>query len=326
MARRPPTSLLADFGMTVELEELYWHVHVRTGDHLDLVARDLDRTPDELRSALRPLVAAGAVTLEGDVLRVPPLVQVVSRLLSVEVERAADAVQRLRGLAGAVPYLQAAPAEVASDAEPLSGHRWDGGSPPDLMAQWIAESTGELRWMRPDQWRRPTPEVLMSATRDAVASGRSSRALYPVRALDEAGEELAERARMGEQIRVLPEVPTRLFVVGTTHALVPHLPGFESTRRLVVRERGLVLMLGQLFESIWEKAEPVPSLDLPGGRERSRRLLLRQLADGAGDEQIARALGISLRTVRRRVADVLIELGADTRFQAGVEAVRRGWL
>ena len=43
-------------------------------------------------------------------------------------------------------------------------------------------------------------------------------------------------------------------------------------------------------------------------------------------EQISRALGISLRTVRRRVAEITDDLGADSRFQAGVEAVRRGWL
>ena len=53
---------------------------------------------------------------------------------------------------------------------------------------------------------------------------------------------------------------------------------------------------------------------------------LLQLTEGAKDEQIARTLGISLRTVRRRIADLLSELGADSRFQAGVEAVRRGWL
>ena len=41
---------------------------------------------------------------------------------------------------------------------------------------------------------------------------------------------------------------------------------------------------------------------------------------------IARKLGISLRTVRRRMAELMSDLGADTRFQAGVEAVRRGWL
>jgi DNA-binding NarL/FixJ family response regulator len=55
-------------------------------------------------------------------------------------------------------------------------------------------------------------------------------------------------------------------------------------------------------------------------------LLLLELAGGAKDEQIARALGMSVRTVRRRVADLMDELGADSRFQAGVEAVRRGWI
>jgi DNA-binding NarL/FixJ family response regulator len=50
------------------------------------------------------------------------------------------------------------------------------------------------------------------------------------------------------------------------------------------------------------------------------------LAAGAKDEQIARALGVSLRTVRRRVAALLADLGVRSRFQAGVEAMRRGWV
>ena len=50
------------------------------------------------------------------------------------------------------------------------------------------------------------------------------------------------------------------------------------------------------------------------------------LARGAKDEQIARSLDLSLRTVRRRVAELMASLGADSRFQAGVEAVRHGWL
>ncbi len=60
--------------------------------------------------------------------------------------------------------------------------------------------------------------------------------------------------------------------------------------------------------------------------ERVRGFLLQQLAAGAQDEQIARRLGVSLRTVRRRVADVMSELGAESRFQAGVEAAKRGWI
>jgi DNA-binding NarL/FixJ family response regulator len=72
----------------------------------------------------------------------------------------------------------------------------------------------------------------------------------------------------------------------------------------------------------------VPGLGSEPGEEElsDRALLVDQLASGAKDEQIARALGLSLRTVRRRVAQLLDELGAGSRFQAGVEAVRRGWI
>jgi DNA-binding NarL/FixJ family response regulator len=66
--------------------------------------------------------------------------------------------------------------------------------------------------------------------------------------------------------------------------------------------------------------------ELLTSRPDQRTFLLRQLASGAKDEQIARTMGLSLRTIRRRIADLMIELGADTRFQAGAEAVRRGWL
>ena len=47
------------------------------------------------------------------------------------------------------------------------------------------------------------------------------------------------------------------------------------------------------------------------------------LAGGATDETIARQLGLSTRTVERRVRAMLDQLGAETRFQAGVQAARR---
>ena len=54
--------------------------------------------------------------------------------------------------------------------------------------------------------------------------------------------------------------------------------------------------------------------------------LLALMAAGLKDEVVARQLGLSLRTVRRRIAHLMDELDADTRFQAGLEASRRGWL
>ena len=160
----------------------------------------------------------------------------------------------------------------------------------------------------------------------AIASGRRSRAIYPVRALQEARDVLLARARAGEKVRVIADLPTRMFVLGSTHAVVPEPLGMADEPRILVRQRGLVEALTMLFELMWERAAPVPDMDFGDARPDLRRFLLQQLAAGAKDEQIARTLGLSLRTVRRRVADLLIELGVDNRFQAGVEAVRRGWL
>ena len=44
------------------------------------------------------------------------------------------------------------------------------------------------------------------------------------------------------------------------------------------------------------------------------------LASGSKDEAAARALGMSLRTYRRRVAELMTAVGATSRFQAGLRA------
>ena len=63
-----------------------------------------------------------------------------------------------------------------------------------------------------------------------------------------------------------------------------------------------------------------------GGLDADKRTLLTLMAGGAVDGQVARSLGVSVRTVRRRISALLVELGAHSRFQAGAEAVRRGWI
>jgi DNA-binding CsgD family transcriptional regulator len=229
-----------------------------------------------------------------------------------------------------VPFLTAAvtrpgPGEVENHA-PLDGELSSGGNPLQLLTNLIEESRGDLLWLRPDAYRMPRESAMAQVVGAAIASGRRSRAIYPVRALHEAPEALLARAQAGEQVRVIADLPTRLFVIGTTHAVLPEPLGMADEPRLLVRQRALVEALTLMFELMWERAAPVPDLDFGEARPDLRRFLLQQLAAGAKDEQIARTLGISLRTVRRRVAALLIELGVDSRFQAGVEAVRRGWL
>ena len=53
---------------------------------------------------------------------------------------------------------------------------------------------------------------------------------------------------------------------------------------------------------------------------------LRLLAIGHTDESIAKRLGLSDRTVRRIVTDLMRRLDARSRFEAGVRAVQIGWL
>jgi DNA-binding NarL/FixJ family response regulator len=54
--------------------------------------------------------------------------------------------------------------------------------------------------------------------------------------------------------------------------------------------------------------------------------VLRLLASGLTDEAVARKVGLSARTVRRTIASLSDRLQANSRFQAGAQAVRRGWI
>lgn len=64
----------------------------------------------------------------------------------------------------------------------------------------------------------------------------------------------------------------------------------------------------------------------PSPLDQRDREILALMVSGAADAAIARQVGISQRTVERRVRRLLDLAGAGTRFQAGVQAARRGWV
>jgi DNA-binding MarR family transcriptional regulator/DNA-binding CsgD family transcriptional regulator len=84
------------------------------------------------------------------------------------------------------------------------------------------------------------------------------------------------------------------------------------------RAAGRVGAVGQ------ERTEPEPPAG--HGLDAETRELLSLLAAGLTDTAIARAQGWSARTTQRRVQRLMSSLGATTRFQASLEASRRGWL
>lgn len=93
----------------------------------------------------------------------------------------------------------------------------------------------------------------------------------------------------------------------------------------VISSPDLVQGIQSLFEAAWHAATDLESYQARF-TELGAREILEQLASGCKDETAARALGISLRTYRRRVAELMELLGASSRFQAGARAREAGLL
>jgi DNA-binding CsgD family transcriptional regulator/sugar-specific transcriptional regulator TrmB len=124
----------------------------------------------------------------------------------------------------------------------------------------------------------------------------------------------------------------------TAHALFGRVIAFDrnvaflplqddSLGAVVVREPNTVGYLCDIFEQAWEVAEPFVDAASEGLEQVSKEVhetLIRMLAAGLKDETIARRLGMSLRTARRHIAEIMQELNATSRFQAGVAAAQKG--
>ncbi|MEV7545595.1 helix-turn-helix transcriptional regulator [Streptomyces sp. NPDC089915] len=139
---------------------------------------------------------------------------------------------------------------------------------------------------------------------------------------------VAAATALGGEYRTAHELFGRLIVFDDTVAFLP--ADTVTWGAVVVREPHLIAYLRGIFEQAWTHATAFVDTTTLGAEaleEAARDIdttLLSLLADGLKDETIARRLGLSLRTVRRRVADILERLGAESRFQAAVIATRTG--
>jgi DNA-binding NarL/FixJ family response regulator len=97
--------------------------------------------------------------------------------------------------------------------------------------------------------------------------------------------------------------------------------GDPAADYVLIREPMIVAAFTSLFDRAFDRALPVADGADLGDLDRR---LLRLLGLGLKDESIARYLGCSLRTVRRRVAHLMDVHGAQTRFQLGLAVAREG--
>jgi DNA-binding CsgD family transcriptional regulator len=136
---------------------------------------------------------------------------------------------------------------------------------------------------------------------------------------------------LGVQVRFAPVVPFRLVLLDRDTAILVHRLATLPHEMFIIREPALLAPLFEYVELCWEASEPLakaeprdPESDAsPSSQELA---LLQLLAGGSTDEAAAKKLGVSVRTVRRQMADLMERLGATSRFEAGHRATQRGWL
>ncbi|MEU4193239.1 helix-turn-helix transcriptional regulator [Kribbella sp. NPDC026611] len=161
-----------------------------------------------------------------------------------------------------------------------------------------------------------------------VKHGVRYRALFPDTARTNPinGRHLNALSTAGAAVRTVPHVPENVIVIDGAIAVLPADGATGSVA--VLRLTSVVVTAVELFERIWPDAVPLAGCGLPDATDLSLREqeMLRLLALGATDEVAAAQLDISVRTVRRMVAQIMNRLGARSRFQAGVKAADRGWL
>ncbi|GAA2519342.1 helix-turn-helix transcriptional regulator [Winogradskya humida] len=168
--------------------------------------------------------------------------------------------------------------------------------------------------------------------RDHLQAGRVGyRVVYDAESLSLPGrmDNILEGIRRGERARAGGTLPAKIVISDGTAAIVSSAADHHDELAYVLHPSSLLDLTIGLFEATWDRATPITRTETRIDDETfgpQERQLLTLLASGATDAVIARTFGWSVRTVQRHLHALLERLGARTRFQAGMEAVRRDWL
>lgn len=327
---------MGDFGDLAELEvQLYRAVLADPGRAVPELAEQLSTTSDDIDKAVARLAELGLLRHgDGDRLTgVSPMLAEATVLGAEDLElgaRRAAVEQRRDTIRRLVPEwnaafstaVQEAVVDVIEDQNEIANvlmHYADG-----VREELLSVAPGRLASTRIDG--RTRVANVYSARR-----GIRTRALYQHTALRDRATRayLNELAHNGAKIRFAPSVPGRSLVVDRMVALLP-IPTEDPGRHglAVVHERNVIAWVVATFEQLWAEAAPLEEVINKQHDEteldQTRAAILRLMAEGEKDEAISRRLSISVRTCRRHIADYMAQVGATSRFQAGVIAARAG--
>lgn len=132
----------------------------------------------------------------------------------------------------------------------------------------------------------------------------------------------------GGQIRTLSHIPRSAVVIDGAEAVLLGDSEGGSTACCLRGDPELLQFLLDLFAHLWDGGAPYDASESGYGvvADDLQRTIVELMAQGLTDEVVARKLGMSVRSCRRHIATLLQELGAVSRFQAGLNAGRRKML
>jgi DNA-binding NarL/FixJ family response regulator len=186
--------------------------------------------------------------------------------------------------------------------------------------EFVCAATDMSTWSA----RRPRHEIAANMGKQ-VRAGLQVRKLYNPAAVadpDDAAH-LLEIAEAGVRVRICPTaLAHETIIVDRRTAIVAGAPVAGVREYTVITSPEVVAGVRSLYLATWagatELADYLPTA--PPQIDEQGREILRLLSAGQKDEAAARRLGVSVRTYRRRVADLMALLGAESRFQAGERA------
>lgn len=196
------------------------------------------------------------------------------------------------------------------------------------VTQLLATAREELIWIVPLGRLQGALGGALPRLGGLSARGIQVRLLCPEHnLLCAGGVRFLDAARTyGIQVRVADSPLHELVLVDERIALVRWGASGAGEQAMTAQGPAMLRTLHALFTWVWDSASP--AVDYQRLADRARDGLTQQilvfLNAGYKDDAAARQLGLSVRTYRRHVAEIMRDLGATSRFQAGARAAELG--
>ncbi|PYC77445.1 helix-turn-helix transcriptional regulator [Streptomyces tateyamensis] len=323
--------MLEMLGVSQGAEAVYRAMLGQPDHGVEELATDTGLTSDQVRTSLNELADLALLrpsAHQGALRPVSPQVGLAALLAAAEAETAIRQAQ-LEATRAAIASI-AAEHEVGRDGN--TGQRLEGLDQVRIRLEELQQLTQtECLSLNPGGAHLPDArDAAKPLNQQALERGVVIRAVCRESFRNDADTLAYARwmTNLGGQMRTVPAVPMPLVIVDRKVAILPLDPTDARVGALEVHSPGVLAAVCALFEQIWTAGTPFGQsapIDAHGCTPMERKLL-EIISDGHTDEVAARNLGISLRTVRRMMADLMVRLDAVSRFQAGVNATRHGWL